>query len=72
MVEEEELSYLEELTEEEEDELESSSYLIYRPLGNRFSYGETESSSGLRVQKRKLFILYNSRKVDCGERAFQG
>jgi|GEM_PF-1585572 len=72
MVEEEELNYLEELTEEEEDELESSSYLIYRPVGNRFAYGQTQSSSGLRVQKRKLFILYNSRKVDCGERAFRG
>lgn len=72
MVEEEELSYLEELTEEEEDELESSSFLIYRPFSNSFEYGSTESCSGLQVQKRKLFILYNSRKVDCGEGANQG
>ena len=66
MVEEEELSYFEELTEEE-DELESSSFLVYRPLTGSQGHGLVKSSNGLRQSKRKLFILYNSRKVDCGE-----
>lgn len=72
MVEEEELSYFEELTEEEEDELESASFLIIGNLAGKLTYASGTTQSSLRSQRRKLFILYNSRKVDCGESAIQG
>lgn len=69
MVEEEELSYFEELTEEEEDELESSSFVIFGGLALERNYSLGKTSTSLRSKRRKLFILYNSRKVDCGENA---